>query len=82
MKIHVTSTYTLTTEHEVDLTGKSTDYEIATILGLMIEHNTHAACDALRGIKSERFRVVGAYGTSEKSKMEIKSMLNEVKTTI
>lgn len=70
MKIHVTQTFTITTEHEVDLANKP-QYTIDTFLGVAIENQTHAACDALRGIQSDRFRVVSAGGT-QGWKIEIK----------
>ncbi len=72
MKIHVTQTYTLTTEHEVDLTNIKHEYDIETTIGLLSEHNTHAAIDALRGIKSDKFQVVLAGGNRDRPKYEIK----------
>lgn len=45
MKLHVTRTYTITTEHEVDLTNKTHDYVIATIVNLTAEHQCHEVID-------------------------------------
>lgn len=72
MKIHVTQTYTITTEHEVDLTGRIGEDSIQIALGLPAEYQTHAVCDALRSLSSDKFRVIEAGGTGKGSKTEIK----------
>lgn len=72
--VRVTRKYELTTEHEIDLTMiDRTDSALPMQVSLASEYNTLAACDALRAIKSDKFKVItGDTGSfAQKSKTEI-----------